>query len=147
MRYAMILHNKAHWIFEQDEIPNFGPDPDGNPIVVVDITNMGDVQEGDDYNAKTGTFSPPQPFVPDPIVYPIEPIQPSNLQLSQQLSDLQADLSVAGIISPSSADQWHDKYMNDTVTRDTIKKLVDADIVSQDQFELWIKKHEEMYDY
>jgi len=46
MKIAQILNNKVHWIFESDEIPNWPPDPKGNPIVLVDITGM-EAEEGD----------------------------------------------------------------------------------------------------
>ncbi|MCL2616857.1 MAG: hypothetical protein FWD96_04345, partial [Defluviitaleaceae bacterium] len=63
-RYAMILYNKAHWIFEQDTTPDFPPDPQGNPMVVVDITDKPDVCEGWDFDPATGAFS--EPIIPLP---------------------------------------------------------------------------------
>lgn len=55
MRIAQILHNKAHWIFEAETMPEFAPN-----IVLVDITNVTPApQEGWDY--QNGTFSEPQP--------------------------------------------------------------------------------------
>lgn len=59
MRIVQILHNKAHWIFEAEEMPNFPPDQQGNPIMLVDITDKSEVQEGWDYNPKTGELSEP----------------------------------------------------------------------------------------
>ena len=50
MKIAQILNNKFHWIFEADGIPVWPPDPDGNPIVLVDITGRDDISEGDDYD-------------------------------------------------------------------------------------------------
>jgi hypothetical protein len=61
----MILYGKAHWIFESDEVPNFPPGPGGEPIVIVDITDKPDVQEGWLYDRDTGTFSPPPPPEPE----------------------------------------------------------------------------------
>lgn len=59
MRIAQILHGKAHWIFEGEEIPNWPPDPEGNPIILIDITDKPEVQEGWCYNEETGEFTEP----------------------------------------------------------------------------------------
>lgn len=64
MKFAQILYDKAHWIFEADEKPEFAQN-----IVLVDITSKPDVQEGWDYNNETGEFT--APIIPDPT--PIEP--------------------------------------------------------------------------
>jgi hypothetical protein len=76
MRIAQILHGKAHWIFEAPEIPNWPPDPQGNPIVLVDISDKPDVQEGWDYNADTGGFT--SPVIPEP-----DPQGPEETQLDR----------------------------------------------------------------
>lgn len=45
MKFAQILHNKVHWIFESNEKPEFAPN-----IILVDITNFNSQpQEGWDY--------------------------------------------------------------------------------------------------
>ena len=67
-RFAQILYSKAHWIFEAEEKPNFPPDPEGNPIIIIDITDSPEVQEGWDYNEETDTFS--EPVIPEPIPEP-----------------------------------------------------------------------------
>jgi len=46
MRIAQILNDRVHWVFDADTIPDWPPDPDGNPIVLVDITNL-EANEGD----------------------------------------------------------------------------------------------------
>lgn len=74
MKFAQILYNKAHWIFETDEKPSFAPN-----IVLVDITSKPDVQEGWDYNSKTGEFM--APVIPEPT--PIEP-QPTLEEMQAQ---------------------------------------------------------------
>lgn len=56
----MILHNRAHWIFEANEMPNFPPDPQGNPIILIDITDKPEIREGWVYNSETGEFTKPQ---------------------------------------------------------------------------------------
>lgn len=60
-RYAQILNNKAHWIFEADKKPKFAPD-----IVLIDITGSSEVQEGWDYDAETGAFTETNPIFPEP---------------------------------------------------------------------------------
>lgn len=70
MRFAQILWDKAHWVFEADTKPDFPPGPDGEPIVIVDITAKPEVQEGWDYNADTGEFTPP----PKPELEPLPPV-------------------------------------------------------------------------
>ena len=59
MRMAQILRGKAHWIFDAPELPDWPPDPDGNPVVLVDITGRPEVREGWDYDAGTGEFTEP----------------------------------------------------------------------------------------
>jgi len=62
MKFAQILYNKAHWIFEAEEKPEFAPN-----IVLFDITGRNDIQEGWDYNSETGEFTAPIPIVPKPV--------------------------------------------------------------------------------
>lgn len=71
-RYAQILWDKAHWIFEADEVPEFAPD-----IVIVEITNKPEVEEGWDYNKTSGEFTPP-------------PINPSPIEPQPTLEEMQA---------------------------------------------------------
>jgi len=65
MRFAMILHERAHWIFEAEEMPRWPPMPDGKPVELIDITDKPEVQEGWLYDRDTGTFSPPPPPGPE----------------------------------------------------------------------------------
>lgn len=62
MRFAQILYNKAHWIFEADEKPDFAPN-----IILVDITGKNHIQEGWDYDKTTGEFTVPVLQNPTPI--------------------------------------------------------------------------------
>lgn len=75
MKFAQVLFDKAHWIFEAEEKPEFAPN-----IVLVDITSKPDVQEGWDYNRETGEFT--APVIPEPT--PIEP----------QIDEIQAKILV-----------------------------------------------------
>lgn len=61
MRFAQILYDKAHWIFEADKKPEFAPS-----IVLVDISGRNDIREGWDYDTGTGEFTPPILFDPTP---------------------------------------------------------------------------------
>ncbi|MFJ7662037.1 hypothetical protein ACIQXW_06505 [Lysinibacillus sp. NPDC097162] len=74
MRFAQVLNDKAHWIFEADEKPEFAPN-----IILVDITSKPDVQEGWDFNSETGEFT--APIIPEPI--PVEP-QPTLEEMQAQ---------------------------------------------------------------
>ncbi|MFJ7407110.1 MULTISPECIES: hypothetical protein [unclassified Lysinibacillus] len=74
MKFAQILYDKAHWIFEADEKPEFAPN-----ITLVDITSKPDVQEGWGYNSETGEFT--APIIPEPI--PVEP-QPTLEEMQAQ---------------------------------------------------------------
>ncbi|MFJ8102784.1 hypothetical protein [Lysinibacillus sp. NPDC096212] len=80
MRIAQILYNKAHWIFEADEKPEFAPD-----IVLVDITSKNNIQEGWDYNSKTGKFTAPSISEPTPIEPQIDEIQAKILVNTETL--------------------------------------------------------------
>lgn len=53
-RFAQIYCNKAHWIFESLAEPEFAPN-----VVLVDITDKPEVQEGWDYNSETGELTEP----------------------------------------------------------------------------------------
>lgn len=59
MRIAQIMHNKAHWIFESEEIPDYPPTSEGEYLRFIDITNKPHVQEGWHYDNNTGDFSEP----------------------------------------------------------------------------------------
>jgi hypothetical protein len=56
VRYAQILYDKAHWIFESDETLEQLRRRFATEIVFVDITDSAEVQEGWDYN---GVFTAP----------------------------------------------------------------------------------------
>lgn len=71
MKIAQILNNKVHWIFISEKMPNFPPDPEGNSIILIDITNNPEVQEGWDYKELTGEFIEPKYIEPEDII--IEP--------------------------------------------------------------------------
>lgn len=68
LRIAQILYNKAHHIFETEEIPNWPPDPQGDSIILIDITDKPEVREGWDYDSITGEFTEPIYIEPEPIV-------------------------------------------------------------------------------
>ncbi|MFJ7665317.1 hypothetical protein ACIQXW_23445 [Lysinibacillus sp. NPDC097162] len=74
MKFAQILYDKAHWIFEADEKPEFAPN-----IILVDITHKPTVKEGWNYNSETGEFTAPN--IPEPI--PVEP-QPTLEEMQAQ---------------------------------------------------------------
>jgi len=55
-RFAQIEYGKAHWVFEAEEKPEFAPN-----IVLIDITDRPEIQEGWSYDEATGEFTEPQP--------------------------------------------------------------------------------------
>lgn len=77
-QFAQILYNKAHWIFEDEAFPEFPPDAEGNPIIIIDITDKPEVQEGWDYNSETGEFTEPTP--PEPIDPELEYVDPPSIE-------------------------------------------------------------------
>ncbi|MFY0742169.1 hypothetical protein AB1K09_06505 [Solibacillus silvestris] len=54
MKFAQILHDRAHWIFEAEEKPEFAPD-----IILIDITGNDKIQEGWLFDKSSQTFEPP----------------------------------------------------------------------------------------
>lgn len=62
-KFAQILYNKAHWVFEAEEKPEFH-----ESIIILDITDKPEVQEGWDYDEETGNFTEP--------VYEEIPVEP-----------------------------------------------------------------------
>ena len=85
-RYAQILYEKAHWIFETDETleqlyQRFAPD-----IVFVDITNRPEVQEGWDYDGVNFTAPQDEPVTP-------QPTPPTTDELALALTEAQLKLA------------------------------------------------------
>lgn len=76
MRIAHVVNNKVHSIFESKTIPKWPADADGNPVVLIDITDKQQVKVGWDYNAQTGEFT-------EPIVITAEPQQPAEQEIIQ----------------------------------------------------------------
>ena len=82
MRIAQILNNKAHYIFEAEEMPNWPPYADGTRPLLIDISEKAEVQEGWDYDSETKEFTEPQPpeyVEPEPTPEP-EPTQLDNIE-------------------------------------------------------------------
>ena len=88
-----------------------------------------------------------EPLEEGGIIYPIQPPDITNKQISQQISDLQADLIISGTISSHSTDEWRDRYMNDMVSRATLERLVDGNIIAATAFNEWSSEHEKMYGF
>jgi hypothetical protein len=82
MRIAQILHNKVHYIFEADSLPEWPPDPQGNFIILVEAP--AEVQEGWNYGAETGEFTPS--VIPEP--GPIQPEPESQLDRIETSLDI-----------------------------------------------------------
>lgn len=64
MRYAQILYNKAHWIFESDEtLEEMYSHRFHHSLLFVDVTNRPEVMEGWDYDGTNFT----DPSIPRPL--------------------------------------------------------------------------------
>lgn len=65
MTYAMVLQNRVIGVLEnQETIPEWGPDPAGNPVTAIpceDTVTLGMI-----YDPDTGTFFEPEPPAPPP---------------------------------------------------------------------------------
>ncbi|MDP1395292.1 hypothetical protein Q8G28_17620 [Lysinibacillus capsici] len=81
-KFAQIINSKIHWIFEADGKPEFAPD-----IVIIDITDKPEVQEGWGYNNETGEFTAPVIPEPTPIETPptVEEMQAQTLLNTEYL--------------------------------------------------------------
>ena len=73
-KFVQIHQGLAWWIFHAEEKPEYAPD-----IIIIDITGRDEIQEGWDYNSKTGEFT--APIIPEPT--PIEP-QPTIEEMQAQ---------------------------------------------------------------
>ena len=85
--YAMISKNRVIGVLlNQEEEPEWGPAPDGNPVLAIpcdDTVTLGMI-----YNPETGTFSEYTPPEPGPTPEP----KPSQLdRIEEQLNALAAD--------------------------------------------------------
>ena len=95
MRFAQIYNNKAHWIFEAETMPEFAPD-----IVLVEITDNPEVQEGWDYNEETNTFTASIPIItPQPIPQPTnQEISKNQLIIMDVLATMYEDMLAKGTV-------------------------------------------------
>ena len=154
MKIAQILYGRVHHIFEADAIPDWPPDPDGNPIILIDVTNT-QAAENDGYNPKTKKTIPrPVPelrdgYVPDvqwdagaykfTVDYFEKPPEPlpevSVTQLAQLISELEADLIIAGVIQDGK--DWHERSKNNTVAAETLDRLADAGKISREDLVIY----------
>lgn len=74
-KFAQVISNRVHWIFEADEQPAFAPN-----IVLIDITDSPEVKEGWDYDFETNTFT-------EPIILELEP-QPEPERTPEEINTL-----------------------------------------------------------
>lgn len=79
MRYAQILNNKVHWIFESSTQPQFSSD-----IFIVPLGNYNEVQEGWGYDPVSGGFI--EPTVPGPVPEPEKDVK----QMAEEIQAKQA---------------------------------------------------------
>lgn len=139
MRFAQILNNRAHWIFEADEKPDFPPDTSGNPIVLVDITDNPEVQEGWVYEYGEFTEPPlPESIEPIPIIEPVtnEEVVQAVMYLTaiQDISMKQTTYNLFDIESQSSRYEfWRFAYFRKHTNVFTLDKLVEGGVLTRDE--------------
>ncbi|ATW27953.1 hypothetical protein [Candidatus Formimonas warabiya] len=78
-KFAQIIDNKAYWIFDAEEAPTFAPN-----IVLLDITEKGEVHEGDFYDTTTDTFSE----IPKIADLSLKELQNNQLIIMDAISDI-----------------------------------------------------------
>ena len=119
----------------------------GNAVTASDLIAITQQQYTDEilgwlYNPATKTFTPPPPkpnYATAPTV--------TTIGISQQISELQASLVIAGTIENVPSDTWHDRYMVDMVSQPTLNKLVAADILVDSEVQTWFEEHFNKYGY
>lgn len=64
MKYAMVLLDRVIGILNSDTLPNWPPDPQGNPVTAVECGE--DIELGMIYDTESGTFSEyiPPAYIP-----------------------------------------------------------------------------------
>ena len=82
MKFAQIVDDKVHWIFESEEKPVFAP-----YIILIDITDREDIEEGWTY--KDGEFTKPE-LAPKEVVK--EPIDTEKIAMSEAIINLTMQL-------------------------------------------------------
>lgn len=81
-------------VIDSITVPTWPNTSDGLNIIAIECDDT--VTIGDIYNDVSKTFS--KPVLPAPVTLTPVPTQPTNAELAQLVSDLQADLLIAGVI-------------------------------------------------
>lgn len=102
---------------------------------IVDGEIQSDTGELGQIMQEDGTFITPDPE-PQPYV-------PTNAEIAQMISDLQADLIIAGVIQVT----WYEKYMKNAVSITTLNKLVTAGILTQAEVDAMVADRLAQYGY
>ena len=84
-RFAQILNDKVHYVFESKTKPELAKD-----IILVDITKNLEVKEGWNYNIYEKTFSEPEVFIPEYI----DPIDGLTSKQKIEMIELLMELEV-----------------------------------------------------
>ncbi|MGH4125282.1 MAG: hypothetical protein ACREV6_20385 [Clostridium sp.] len=85
-KFAQIVGNRAHWIFEAEEKPDFASN-----IVLVEITGNEGIEGGWDYDEKTKTFSEHlEPIIFQPVDLAKVEMAELIIELSQKINELEA---------------------------------------------------------
>ena len=164
MKIVQMIGDRIHWITEYTSLEEtegrYAPD-----IIFREVPD--DAQENMFWDEETQTFVvPPIPKQPMPTI--------SQSEQSMHLSDLKADMVIAGLIQDTfeasdehiqtylasrdeedtgalaeientTEQRWKALFMRNMVSKYTLKKLVDADILTQEVVDEWIQERMDIY--
>lgn len=95
--YAILDENKLS-DFEDRELPLSELVHEGLRHLYIEIPNNHGLKIGDIWDAENGKWIITElPDTPIPVIV-VEPNQPTNSEIAQMISDLQADLLISGVI-------------------------------------------------
>ena len=99
MRYALVVKgtNRLIGFVEQDDVPIIGNTPHGEQVVPLPILgfDIDSLELGMRYDNELGIFYNEED---EEVVTKPKPYEPTNSEVAQMMSDLQADLLIAGVI-------------------------------------------------
>lgn len=96
MKYAIINDENIVKDFEEYIVPLTEVVHEDFAHLFIPLDEGSSVKLGDIWHSDTGQWE--ACIIPEPTPTPVPPVQPSNAEVAQLISDLQADLIIAGVI-------------------------------------------------
>ena len=96
-KYAMTVLQRVIGLAEGSVPPLWGNDPQEHPVLPVQYADDAEVVTGMYYDPDQDRFLTAEEL-PAPEPTPVEPPQPTNADIAQAVSDLEASLIIAGVI-------------------------------------------------